>query len=153
LIATLIGLRTVFTDALVEIISKTAGITLAVAEYETDSSLGEVAGLISLNGMGSMTVLLSAKAAAVRRICSFMTGTPEADVTEEELDDTLCELVNITAGNVKLRLGSATGAYTLSPPFTIRGADMRAAVKWRTPGFSVALRNGEVELKLRVICS
>ena len=141
----------IFADALKEVISITTGFSFEISSGEYDSGFNEMTGLLSLNGNNNGMVFISADERAMRRICSFMTGLHDNDIAVKDVEDALCELVNMTAGSAKLRFNTVDDAYSLSPPFILRGNEMTIIAKNRVNVISMALGNGEISIKLKVV--
>jgi len=141
----------IFTDALKEVITTTTGFLFEISSQEYDSGFEEMTGLISLNGNNPGLVFISADEKSIRRICSYMTGLHDNDIAVKDVEDALCELVNMTAGSAKLRFNTADDAYFLSPPFVLRGNNMSMITKKRVNVISMALGNGEISIKLKVV--
>ena len=141
----------IFAGALGEIISTTSGFSLDVSPPEDDAGFDEMVGIMSLYGKNHGMLFISAGELAMRALCSFMTGVSKDEVTKEDMDDTLCELVNMTAGNAKMRFNDAEQTFTLSPPFVISGKNMSFITKKRVNVISKALGDGEISVKLKVI--
>jgi len=141
----------IFTEALVEIISQISGFTLDVLPLEKEVGFDEMVGFMSLNSKKSGILSISAKQDTMRILCSSIIGTPKDEVTQEDIEDTLCEFVNMTAGSVKLRLHDEAYAFTLMTPFIISGKDLVIHTKKRANIISAALGNGEMTIKLNII--
>jgi len=141
----------IFADALKEVITTTAGFSFEISSQEQDSGFEEMTGLMSLNGNHHGLVFLSADEIVMRRICSYMTGLHDNDIALKDAEDALCELVNMTAGSAKSRFNTADDAYTLSPPFILRGNNMSIISKKRVNVISMVLGNGEISIKLKVV--
>ena len=141
----------IFAGALTEVISTTSGFSLEVSSTEDDAGFDEMIGIMSLNGNNPGMLFISAKESAVRVLCSFITGVSQDEVTKDDIDDALCELVNMTAGNAKLRFNNAEQMFTLSPPFVISGKNMSFITKKKIRVISRVLRNGEISVKLKVV--
>jgi len=141
----------IFIDALKEIISKMAGFSIDILSSEADSSFDEITGVMSLNGENHGMLFISTKENAMRIICSFMTGIPRDEITKDDIEDALCELVNMTAGSAKVRTNNMEQMYTISPPFVIRGENMSIKTKKRIVIISKTLGNGEISVKLKVV--
>jgi len=141
----------IFADALKEVISKTTGFSFEISSEEYDSGFEDITGLMSLNGKNHGMVFISADERAMRCICSFMTGLHDNDIAAKDIEDALCELVNMTAGSAKLRFNTADDAYFLSPPFVLRGKNMSITSKKRVNVISMTLGNGEISIKLKVV--
>jgi len=141
----------IFADALKEVISITTGFSFEISSEEYDPGFEEITGLMSLNGKNNGMVFISADERAMRRICSYMTGLHDNDIAVKDIEDALCELVNMTAGSAKLRFNTSDDAYFLSPPFVLRGNNMSMITKKRVNVISIALGNGEISVKLKVV--
>ena len=139
----------VFSYVLSDVAIKTAGIALEATDE--DSGFDELVGLMSLYGNNHGMVIISAGYDTIRTFCCSMTGVSIDEVTDDDVYDTLCELVNMTAGNAKLRFNSNEEIYTLSPPFVIAGEDMSIITKNRIDFISKTLTGEGLTLKLKVV--
>ena len=140
-----------FYDALMHVITTTTGICLEASPGESVTCFRDITGAMALNGIKSGLILLSANEPDLRVICSHMTGTPADNVTGEDIEDTLAELVNMTAGGAKLRLSDTEHVFSLSTPFVIRGDNTTLVSERKTIVMSQALSNGEISLVLTVV--
>ena len=141
----------VFTEALIEIISKTTGFSFEVMSEDRDCNFYEFVSMMNLNSKKGGIISLSAKESDIRTLCSFMIGVPPDKVIKDDMEDTLSEFVNMTAGNVKLRITDPDYMFAFSNPFIIRGSEMTINTKIRTNLISRELGNGEISIKLKVI--
>jgi len=141
----------IFTDALTEVISKMTGFSIDVLSSDADSSFSEIIGVMSLNGKNHGMLFISADEKVARVICSFMTGILEDEITRDDIEDTLCELANMTAGSAKLRTNNTEHTYTLSSPFVINGENISIKSKKRINIISRVLGNKEISIKMKVI--
>jgi len=144
-------LGTIFLNTLSEVISTSTGIHLHIKSQKNDLDFGELVGIMSLEGQKSGMLFISAKVSDVRVLCSNMIGVPLADVTKEDLDDTICELVNMTAGNAKVQLGETDYMFSLSLPFAIKGRDLVLAAKPSADVVTGTLGNEEISIKLKAV--
>ena len=140
----------IFIDALTEVISKMAGFSINVLSSETDETFEEVTAMMSLNGKNHGMLFISAKEEDMRTICSFMTGMPKNKITMTDIEDNICELANMTAGNAKVRTNNAEQTYDLSPPFVLSGDNLSIKAKNRVNVVSRILGNDEISIKLKV---
>jgi len=153
-------LGSVFTDALTEVIATVSGFSFDViapppesSESEEDNSFSGMIGIMSLVGsQKNIMFFLSAEESDMKVLCSFMSGVAQDEITREDMNDALCELANMTAGNVKLRTGGADYMFGLSLPFAINGEKMSIVTKKRVNVFSRALGNGDISVKLKIVC-
>ncbi len=143
----------VFSDVAIEIVSTIAGVSLATASSEQDGSFHEMVGAMQLSGKNSGTLFISAHEHDLRVFCAAMTGTPKDDVSGIDMDDALCELVNMVAGNAKLRLGNTAYSFNLTTPFLLKGKNISLSTKRRIPIIARTLAGKELSLKLKVIFS
>lgn len=146
-----VWLDSLYADTLAEVIAKTTGIELEVLPMAADGHFGDLIGIMRLEGKNSSTLFVSADEAVMRTLCSYMTGVSKKEVTEAEMEDALCEFVNMTAGNLKVRLGNSEYNFSLSMPFIIRGEKMTLATKNREQIIAVNLGNGELTVRITVI--
>jgi len=149
---TIDNLGVIFSETLAEVIATVTSIYLHSVPSEEDAGFEEITGVMSLCSKKSGILFISAKEPDIRVLCSRMIGVPETDVTKEDIEDTLCEFVNMTAGNAKIRLSDPDYMFTLSPPFILEGKDMNIVTKSKTHVISIALGNGEISVKLKFIC-
>ena len=140
----------IFADALAEVISKVSGVSLNNS-VGYDDGFDEMIGIMNLNGKNSGVLLISAKEAALGHLCSLMIGIPEDEVTKDDVCDMLCELVNMTAGNAKLRLSNASYSFALSLPFMISGDNMALRIKKKEHIITRTLTDGKTTISIKVI--
>ena len=145
------NLGSVFLNALTEVISTVSGFYLEVMSSEKDGGFNEMTGAMPLNGEKNGMLFISADETDIRTLCSYMTGSPPDEITPDDVGDTVCELVNMTAGNAKLRLSGTEYGFELSPPFAVKGAGMTLITKSRTQVISRTLGNGEITVKIKLV--
>jgi len=142
----------IYSGAVTEVIATIAGVHLQVAEsMESDNGLCDIIGVMHLIGKKSGVLFVSANEPDVRFICSRFIGVPPGEVTTKDIDDTICELVNMTAGNAKLRLGDTDYMFTLSQPFSIKGKDISIVTKDETHVVAGTLTGGDVTFKFKAV--
>jgi len=141
----------IFIDSLKDIISKMAGISFDVLSEEIDSCFEDITGVMTLNGKNHGVLFISANERVMKIISSFMTGIQLNDISKDDLDDAICELVNMTAGNAKLRANNIDQTFTLTPPFVITGENMTINTKKRINVISRVLGNNEISIKLKIV--
>ncbi|MCL2741128.1 MAG: chemotaxis protein CheX [Oscillospiraceae bacterium] len=140
-----------FLGSLAEVVSAATGLTFAALEGGVHRVGEGMVGAMGLYGGNRGILLISAEEADLRLLSSRMTGTPPGDVTDADMGDTLCEIVNMTAGGAKLRLSGEEDAFTLSMPFIITGQAMDVSFKGRAGVVAGRLGDGEASLSLRVM--
>ena len=143
----------IFADVTVEIVSMIAGFSLAIASSEQDGNFLERVGAMQLSGKNSGTLFISAREYDLRAFSSAMIGVPQDEVSGDDMDDALCELVNMVAGNAKLRLGNTAYSFNLTTPFLLKGQDISLTTKKRIPIIARTLTGEELMLKMKVIFS
>jgi len=150
-VETLEKLGHVYSGALAEVIATVTGLHLRVESMESENELGDIIGVMCLNGKKSGVLFVSAKKDDVRILCSRFIGVNANDVTDTDIDDTICELVNMTAGSAKLRLSDTDYMFTLSPPFSIKGKDISIVTKAITHVIAGTLSNDEISVKFKAV--
>ena len=145
------ALGSVFTDALIEVIAKTSGFSLEVLSAEQNAGFDENTAIMKLCGNNSVMVFISAEEASMRILCSYIEGIPQNEITQEDINDVLSELVNMTAGSAKLLLNDTDYMFTLSSPFLISGKDMSITTKKRVTVISRTIGNEEIKIRLKII--
>jgi len=141
----------VFADALLEVISTVSGFSLEETDQEPDVNFNDMTAVMNFYGEMSGMLFVSSNKPDMRAICSYMIGVPIEDVTDSDIEDALCELANMTAGNAKLRFGHAENVFTLTPPFLIKGKTMSISAKSKTHVVSRTLGNGDISVKLKIV--
>jgi len=141
----------VFLDSLKDVIATSTGIHLEKGSGGSDNDFGDITGGMFLNGKKSGMLFVTADENDVRVLCSNLTGTPLDEVTSDDLDDTMCELVNITAGSAKLRLNGSDYMFSLLQPFVIKGKDVSIITKSITKIIAGTLTNGEISVSFRAV--
>jgi len=146
----------IFCESLTEIVSTFSGFSLDVLPSEdsadgNDNNLYDITGVMGLNGKKSAVLFLSMNENDIRLLCSYMIGASIDEITKNEIEDALCELVNMTAGSVKLRLSGSEYIFNLSSPFVLRSQNLRIIAKNKTNIISKVIGNGEITIKLRVV--
>ena len=142
----------IFSDALAEVVATATSVHLSCVSSEKDIGFEEITGAMSLCSKKGGILFISAKESNMRTLCSYMIGVPEAEVTNEDIEDALCEFVNMTAGSAKLRLPDPDYMFTLSSPFVIKGSDMTIATKNKINVISRILENEKISVKLKFVC-
>ena len=145
-----VKLGSVFSDALSEVIATVSSVYLEALSSK-DDSFKEMIGVMNLNGKKSGMLFVSANESDMRVLCSCMIGVPPAGVTKDDMEDALCEFVNMTAGNAKLRLSDTEYVYQLPSPFIIKGKNITIVAKRKMHMISKALGNGEISVNFKVV--
>ena len=141
----------VFAETLSEIVTTVSGISLNTLPAAADAGFDEIIGVTNLIGSKAGVFFVSANEEDIRIISSFMTGTPKDEVTKDDINDTMCEIVNITAGNVKLRVSDTDYRFTFTVPYAICGQSMSIVVNNSVQIFSSVLKNDEISLKVKLV--
>jgi len=151
----------IFSSVLSEIITTVSGFSLNVlpppgkttdgTQNDHENSFDEMTGIMSLSGKRNSILFISAKENDMSQLCSSIIGVPQNELTKEDVEDTLCELVNMTAGSAKLRLSGTEYVFNLSSPFILKGRNMHIVRKRKTRVISRDLGNGEITVKIKVV--
>ena len=141
----------IFSDSLIEVMSKTTSFSLTARPEPRDGKMYDNVGAMTLNSRKSGAVFISADEADMRVVCSYMTGAAKDEVTPEDELDALCEIVNMTAGNAKVRIDDPEYKYSLTPPFVISGKSLSITTKKRSQVVSMILSCEEISFKLMIL--
>jgi len=141
----------IFTQAIIDVVSKVSGFSLEAISNKRDDSFDEFVAVMSLNSAKGGMFFLSAGESAMRTLCSFIEGTPEDEITKADIEDVLCELLNMTAGNVRPRLVDTEYMYSLSSPIVLNGANISITTKKRVGIISQRLGSGGVTVKFNIV--
>ncbi|MCL2819316.1 MAG: chemotaxis protein CheX [Oscillospiraceae bacterium] len=141
----------IYSDALSEVVYTVSGIKLQVDCRESNKDFDEVIGVMYLQGNKTGMLFVTANEPDVKILCSHMIGTPVAEIEADEIDDTMCELVNMTAGSAKLRLSNTDYMFSLLQPFVIKGKDVSIVTKRITKVESGTLSDGNISIRFKVV--
>ena len=141
----------IFSDVIVDVISTTCGISTEVFNVDEGFQFNELIGLMNLTGKNHGIIFISADENSIRTLAAYMTGVSNNEITKDDIYDTLSEIVNMTAGNAKLRFNRSEDMFTLTSPFVISGKDMSAVMKKRINSVSRLISNSEISLLLTVV--
>jgi len=148
---TLEKLGQVYLEALKEVIATVTGIHLNVGSREPNIDFNEITGVMCLNGKRNGLLFVTANADDVKTMCSHFIGVTPEEVTSDDLDDTMCEIVNMTAGSAKLRLGGSEYMFSLLQPFVIKGKDVSIITKSITAVEAGTLTNGDISVDYKIV--
>lgn len=81
-----------------------------------------IAACMQIAGDWQLAVVVYCSVALARHAAGLMFGTEGDDANAEDVNDTMCELVNIIGGNVK---GVLSGTSHLSLPNLVKGQDFK----------------------------
>jgi len=143
----------IYSGALTEVIATVTGIHLQVESMDSENELGDIIGAMCLVGKKNGILFVSAKKDDIRILCSRFIGIPVEEVLEKDIDDTICELVNMTAGSAKLRLGDTDYMFSLTQPFSIKGNDISIVTKAITHVIAGTLTDGKISVKFKAVYS
>ena len=141
----------IFTDATAEVFAASTGLDFKVFPCECDIKLDDMVSFLTLFGENNGMLFISASETVSRTLCANMTGAKASEVLVDDINDALCELANMVAGNAKLRFNNAGSVYSLSPLFLIRGKDMSLQSKKRVAIFTKHLTCGDLSILLKVV--
>jgi len=140
-----------FSGALTEVIATVTGVHLNVVSRDHNNDFNDITGVMYLNGKKSGMLFVTANESDIRVLCSKFIGASLDEVTPEDLSDTMCEFVNMTAGNAKLRLSNTDYMFTLLQPFVIKGKDLSIVTKRITHVEAGTLSDGEVTIRFKAV--
>ena len=141
----------VYLEALMEVIATVTGIHMEIGSREHNKDFNDVTGVMYLHGNKDGVLFVTANEDDARALCSRFIGVAPGEVQPDDLDDVMCELVNMTAGNAKLRLGDTDYMFTLLQPFVIKGKGVSIATKSITQVESGTLTDGNISVSYKVI--
>jgi len=141
----------IFTEALAEVISTATGFSFDIQPALDQDSFDDIVGIMGLYGESRGMLFISMNEALMRVLCSYMIGVTLENISREDIEDALCELVNMTAGSAKRQLNGEDDAFTLSPPFVMRGQNLSVVHKHRVHVVARRLGNGGKSLMMRVV--
>ena len=144
-------LSLVYLEALTEVIATVTGIHLQPGSRESNKDFGDITGVMYLHGNKSGVLFVTANKDDVRMLCSRFIGVSPKEVLPDDMDDIMCEIVNMTAGNAKLRLGETDYMFSLLQPFVIKGKDVSIVTKSITHIEAGTLTDGEISVSYKVI--
>jgi CheY-specific phosphatase CheX len=81
-----------------------------------------IAACAQITGDWQLAVVLYCSANVARNAAAVMFGAEGAKVSNEDVHDAVCELINIIAGNIK---GALSGSSHLSLPNLVKGQDFK----------------------------
>jgi chemotaxis protein CheX len=117
-----------FQLSIVEILSTMALMNPEVAQVyrrTTQFHFGEVTGIMALAGEKKGAMLISLHEELARNIISSIIAVPASDLSEDDMNDGVGELVNMIAGGTKARLSDYEEDFLLSAPTVVLGAKHR----------------------------
>jgi len=145
------NLSYVFSDSLIDVISTFSGFYVSAITEEDDASFDGITCVMSLNGKKSGTFFLSVSESDVRVLCASILGVTRSEITAGDIEDAMCELVNMIAGSARLRLADTDFMFNIATPFIFKGEKMTLFTKNKTHIISKVFGNGDISLKLKVI--
>ncbi|WP_226346437.1 chemotaxis protein CheX [Agilicoccus flavus] len=109
-------------DDVAQIVEEVWGSMLAVdiapADIEVDKGDPSVAGSVGVTGATDCLISLEISESGARNVAAAMFGLDEADVSDDDIADTIGELTNMVGGNIKSLLPEPS---TLSLPVVASG--------------------------------
>lgn len=81
-----------------------------------------IAACAQITGDWQLAVVLQCPIALARHVATIMFGTEQENGSPEDIQDAMCELINIIAGNIK---GVLSGSSHLSLPNLVKGQDFK----------------------------
>jgi len=85
----------VYLEALAEVISTVTGIHLQIDSRESNKDFGGITGVMFLHGKKNGALFVTANTDDIKVLCSRFIGVSTGEVTADDMDDIMCEIVNI----------------------------------------------------------
>jgi len=81
-----------------------------------------MAACAQITGDWQLAVVLYCSSALARHVATVMFGSDEQETSRADVNDAMCEMINIIAGNVK---GALSGSSHLALPNLVKGQDFK----------------------------
>ena len=94
----------------------------AMKRITPDEIEDSMAACAQITGDWQLAVVLYCSSALARHAATVMFGAEEETTSAEDVNDVMCELINIIAGNVK---GVLSGSSQMSLPNLVKGQDFK----------------------------
>ncbi len=113
---------------------------------EADAAPSSLVGAVEIGGAFEGAVVVNCSAAFARKAAAVMFGIAEADVDADDMADTLGELTNMIAGNLKALVGSGCQLSLPSvvlgslPKLEMLGWSLKSALPFLSQGQPVRIR-------------
>ncbi len=91
----------------------------------TPLHFGDVSGVMALAGERKGVIMISFFESYAKKIISSIMAVPEEEISEDDENDGVGELINMIAGGAKARLGESEGSFYLSAPSVVTGNQHR----------------------------
>lgn len=105
------------------VLTATFGLTAVEGPAPVDVPM--ISSLVGIAGSWNGAVLVGCTLPLARRLASSMFGVPDAELTQDHLEDTMGEMANMVGGNVKAIIPPSN---SLSLPTVVEGRDYRVRV-------------------------
>ena len=146
-----VDLGYIFSDSLIEVISTFSGFFVTVLSEDRDDSFDGITCVMAMHGNKNGTLFFSLAEADVRVLCSSILGLPQDEITTDDIEDAMCELLNMIAGSARLRLSESDYMFSLVTPFIFKGENIKLFTKNKTNIISQIIGNSSISMKLKVI--
>ncbi|MCL2807871.1 MAG: chemotaxis protein CheX [Coriobacteriia bacterium] len=143
-------LAATFFDVLHEVAKTMSGLTIKLIPQGEPDASGDICSVMMLDGCVNGVFSLSGSPQTFRMLCSGMIGASPKEVKEEDVADTLCELVNMTAGGVKLRLSETDFQFALAPPCMISLAELDVLTSAKERVITQVMGTDDLAVRLKV---
>jgi CheY-specific phosphatase CheX len=124
-------LRELFCDAFCKSVNTMMATDISKENIiENNDTNFEISGGMILSGENNrnMLMVISTTKASATYMVQLLTGLDEDDITDDDRMSTVVELVNITAGIVKVEVADTDSSYLLTLPFAVTGSGLT----WKT---------------------
>lgn len=143
-----------FVEALSHTLMTMAGlepiVTLASLNEELRFDADHLSGMMVLGGTNPAVLVVSASKNAAAQIISYMTGFEQTELTDDDLNDGIVEIVNMIAGNVKAKLIGSEFSFKLTSPFAIVGDQVKIITKSNICSMLAKFKIDQFEIILKI---
>lgn len=122
------------------------------SDGELDCADGNIIGVMGMAGQPGLTTTISVPSKLATGIVSLMSGYDEEDLSRSDVDDGVCEFLNMVCGNAKTWLNRDGFDLALSMPTLIRVASCEFGQHHdcRATGVCFRLLDSSFQLRLSV---
>lgn len=118
-----------YAQSVAEVVETTADISLALQDGASPCEDAAYVAIACLQGEESGILALRSNADTLRILTAYMTGLSEDEVTEDDLQDCLHEIINMTIGIVKTKSSAQDAKHQIAAPFVLTGEGVRFLYK------------------------
>jgi len=142
----------IFAQSLEIVVHKISGFNVHEIQNTHQERSDNMIAMLLLPGQHHKMLFISACEHTMRTLCAYMIGSAPEDFTRDELEDALCEIANMTAGNAKLMLmNDYDNMFSITSPITIRGEALSVNTKKRVPILTRTVGCDGISIHIRII--